>query len=37
MRAFLETIELLERKAMTNIIAMGDNKIELEAGYNLAS
>ena len=36
-QAFLETLKKLELSAITNIIAMGDSNIELEAAYNLAS
>ena len=36
-RAFLEAQELLENSAITNIVAIGDNNIEIEAAYHLAS
>jgi hypothetical protein len=35
--AFLEAQHKLETQAITNIIAIGDSNIELEAAYNLAS
>lgn len=35
--AFLEAREKLESQALTNLIAIGDNNVELEAAYNLAS
>lgn len=36
-RAFLEAHDLLEKDAITNLIAIGDNNIEIEAAYHLAS
>ena len=36
-RAFLEAQELLEQDAITNLVAIGDNNIEIEAAYHLAS
>ena len=36
-RAFLEAQEALENEAITNIVAIGDNNIEIEAAYHLAS
>ena len=37
MHTFLEAKKQLDDKAITNIIALGDNQIELDAAYNLAS
>ena len=37
MHAFLEARSRLQEQAITNIIAIGDSNIELEAAYNLAS
>ena len=36
-RAFLEAQQMLEQEAITNLIAIGDNNIEIEAAYHLAS
>eukprot|EP00347_Sterkiella_histriomuscorum_P021978 403332108 len=36
-RAFLEAQEVLDNDAITNLIAIGDNNIEIEAAYHLAS
>jgi hypothetical protein len=36
-RAFLEAQAILERDAITNLVAIGDNNIEIEAAYHLAS
>lgn len=36
-KAFLEAHSLLEKDAITNLIAIGDNNIEIEAAYHLAS
>jgi len=35
--AFLEAHQLLEKDAITNLVAIGDNNIEIEAAYHLAS
>jgi hypothetical protein len=36
-RAFLEAYALMQHDAITNLIAIGDNNIEIEAAYHLAS
>jgi hypothetical protein len=36
-RAFLEAYSLMEHDAITNLVAIGDNNIEIEAAYHLAS
>ena len=36
-RAFLEAQLILEKDAITNLVAIGDNNIEIEAAYHLAS
>ena len=33
----MEARKKLEAEAITNIVAIGDNNIEIEAAYNLAS
>lgn len=37
MRAFMETLSEMDSEAITNIIAIGDSNIELQAAYHLAS
>lgn len=36
-KAFLEAKQILEKDAITNLVAIGDNNIEIEAAYHLAS
>ena len=36
-RAFLEAQQSMEQDAITNLVAIGDNNIEIEAAYHLAS
>lgn len=36
-RAFLEAKQTLDNDAITNLVAIGDNNIEIEAAYHLAS
>lgn len=36
-KAFLEAKEILDSDAITNLVAIGDNNIEIEAAYHLAS
>jgi hypothetical protein len=37
LHAFMETMEEMERGAVTNLIAIGDSNIEIEASKNLAT